>query len=68
MLHAFKTCYTSSFYAFQRFFATFIVICRDFISFLARETKIMYSIFFYLILLSSVITMFINFILDVELS
>ena len=35
---------------------------------LARKTKIMYSIFFYLILLLSVITMYINFILDVELS
>ena len=39
--------------------------------FLARETTIMYNIFLFNLLLSvilSVITMYINFILDVELS
>ena len=35
-----------SFYAFQRFFSIFILICTDILSLvLARETKIMYIIF-----------------------
>ena len=79
MLHAFKNCSTCScfisFYAFQRVFlllSYYYVVILSLV--LARETKIIFIYIYnlYLLLLLSVIlnviTMYIHFILDVELS
>ena len=77
----FKTCSTFSCFSFkvskflrfpEGFFATFIVICSYFISGFSAGNKKICMIYFYLILLLcvilNIITMYIDFTLDVELS